>query len=242
MQTKPAVPCIGFVNRMSGAVRTFYKWFAILGLMIAVNSPVWSADFVPLFNGHDLDGWRNPYSWGEARVVGDEVHLKGDRKFFLVTERSYRDFVFEAEILLPEGPANSGFMFRCHVEPNRVYGYQAEVDGSERRWSGGLYDEGRRQWLWPSQSGRTTEPKLLEREAESQEHFRKPEIRDAFKRDDWNHYRISCVGNQIRIEVNGILITDFQDEMDAEGPLGIQHHGEAGQTYRFRNLRIQELH
>ena len=28
---------------------------------------------------------------------------------------------------------------------------------------------------------------------------------------------------------------------DAKGPVGIQHHGEKGQTYRFRNLRIKEL-
>jgi hypothetical protein len=149
--------------------------------------------------------------------------------------------VFEGEILLPEGQANSGFMFRCHVEPNKVYGYQAEVDGSDRGWSGGLYDEGRRQWLWPSQKGRTTEPTLLEKEAESQAHFKKLEIQGAFKRNDWNHYRITCAGSSIRIEVNGVLITDFKDTMDARGYIGIQHHGEKGQTYRFRNLQIREL-
>jgi len=90
--------------------------------------------FVPLCNGKDLAGWRNPYDWGKAEVVGDEIHLTGDKKFFLVTEAKSGDFVFEGEILLPEGKANSGFMFRCHVEPNKVYGYQCEIDGSDRRW------------------------------------------------------------------------------------------------------------
>lgn len=206
----------------------------------AVGGEAGSA-MTPLFNGKDLSGWKNPYEWGEAKVVDGEVHLTADRKFFLVTERTYKDFVLEGEIKLPEGQANSGFMFRCHMAPNRVFGYQAEVDGSDRRWSGGLYDEGRRQWLWPSQSGRTTEEKFLKHEEESKAHFQKPEVRDAFKRSDWNHYRITCRGDLIKIEVNGVLTTEIRDDMDAEGYIGIQHHGEKGQTYRFRNLRIREL-
>jgi len=41
--------------------------------------------------------------------------------------------------------------------------------------------------------------------------------------------------------VNGILCTDYIDDMDAAGYIGIQHHGEQGQVYRFRNLKIKEL-
>jgi len=208
---------------------------------LALAQPASTASLTPLFNGKDLTGWTNPYTWGEAKVVNDEVHLTADKKFFLVTEKTYGDFVFEGEIKLPEGQANSGFMFRCHVKPNRVFGYQAEVDGSDRRWSGGLYDEGRRGWLWPSQSGRTKDPALLKNEAASQAHFKKPEVRDAFRRDDWNRYRITCQGDKIKIEVNGVVTTEFEDSTDAEGYIGIQHHGEKGQTYRFRNLRIREL-
>ncbi len=188
-----------------------------------------------------LDAWRNPYQWGEAKVVGDEVHLTANKKFFLVSKKEYTDFVFEGEILLPAGKANSGFMVRAHVEPNRVYGYQAEVDGSNRRWSGGLYDEGRRQWLWPSQSGRTTDKKALEHEERSKQFFKKPEIREALRRDGWNKYRMTCLGDRLKFEVNGVTITDYKDSMDDSGFIGIQHHGEKGQTYKFRNLRIREL-
>jgi hypothetical protein len=197
--------------------------------------------WVALFDGKSLVGWKNPYAWGKAEVVNGEIHLTANKKFFLVTQRDYSDFVFEGEILLPPGEANSGFMFRCHVEPNRVFGYQAEVDGSDRRWSGGLYDEGRRQWLWPSASGRTTEAKFLKHEADSKAFFAKPEIRDALHRSEWNKYRITCRGNEIKIEVNGVVTTEIKDDLDAKGPLGIQHHGEKGKTYRFRNLRVREL-
>ncbi len=194
-----------------------------------------------LFNGKDTTGWKNPFDHGQVKVVDSEIHLISDNMFYLVTEREFGNFIFEGEVKLPEGEANSGFMFRCHVEPNNVFGYQAEVDGSERRWSGGLYDEGRRQWLWPSQSGRTTEQKYLAYEKESKAFFAKPEIAGAIKRHDWNLYRITCQGDTIKIEVNDVLITDIHDDLDARGPLGIQHHGEKGKTYKFRNLRIREL-
>ena len=121
------------------------------------------------------------------------------------------------------------------------YGYQAEVDGSDRRWSGGLYDEGRREWLWPSLTGRTKDEKFLEHEKESQEFFKKPEIAGALKRDDWNKYRITCQGDSIKIEVNDVVTTEIKDDIDARGPIGIQHHGEKGAIYKFRNLRIREL-
>jgi hypothetical protein len=195
--------------------------------------PAFAAEpgFKPLFDGKTLEGWKNPYTWGKVQVVDGEIHLTADKKFFLVTEKTYGDFVFEGEVLLPEGQANSGFMFRAHVQPNKVFGYQAEVDGDPKRmWSGGLYDEGRRMWFVSPVKG----------DAASEAAFRK-RAGDAFKRHDWNRYRITCQGKRIRIEVNGVVTTDIEDDKDAKGVIGIQHHGEKGKTYKFRNLRIKEL-
>ena len=200
-----------------------------------------SQGFEALFNGKDLKGWRNPYEKGESKVVGNEIHLTADKKFFLVTEKEYSDFILFVEINLPEGKANSGVMFRCHVEPNKVYGYQAECDGSDRCWSAGLYDEGRRGWVWPSKKGRSKVEEFLEYEEESQAHFAKPKIRGALKRKDWNRYKITCRGDKITIELNGVKVTDIEDKTDAKGFIGVQHHGEKGQTYRFRNIFIKEL-
>lgn len=197
--------------------------------------------WVSLFDGKSTEGWKNPYEWGKIEVVDGEIHLTADKKFFLVTEKEYGDFEFEAEINLPEGKANSGFMFRCNVEKNKVFGYQAEVDGSDRRWSGGLYDEGRRKWLHPGRDSQTNvEGKALTKE-ESMAHFAKDEVKNALKRNGWNKYRIVCRGNHIQIFVNGVKTTDVYDSKDDRGPIGIQHHGEKGQTYKFRNLRIREI-
>lgn len=196
-------------------------------LVAAPTAPAWTS----LFNGKDLAGWRNPYTWGETKIVGDEIHLTANKKFFLVTEKTYADFVFEVEILLPAGKANSGVMFRAHVEPNKVTGYQAEVDGDPvRLWSGGLYDEGRRMWFASPIKGDAASEKAFRERAGS-----------SFKRDGWNTYRITCQGKRLKIEVNGVTTTDIEDGMDAKGYIGLQHHGEAGQTYKFRNPRIREL-
>lgn len=187
--------------------------------------------FVSLFDGKTLTGWKNPYEWGKSEVVNGEIHLTADKKFFLVTEMTYSDFVFEGDVLLPAGKANSGIMFRAHVGPNKVFGYQSEIDGDEKRgWSGGLYDEGRRMWFISPIKG----------DAANEAAFKK-RAGNTFKRNDWNTFRITCKGKSIKIEVNGVVTTDIEDGTDASGVIGIQHHGEKGQTYKFRNLRIKEL-
>jgi hypothetical protein len=185
---------------------------------------------VALFDGKTLTGWKNPYSHGEASVVDGEIHLVADKKFFLCTEKTYADFIFEGEIKMPEGKANSGFMFRCHVEPNKVFGYQAEVDTEARAWSGGLYDEGRRGWLNP----------LKPNDSPSADAYRE-KTKGSFKRNDWNKYKIKAEGTHLQIWVNDVLCTDYTDDVDASGYIAIQHHGEDGQIYKFRNLRIKEL-
>ncbi len=210
----------------------------LLALLVCALAPLATAqetatasEMTALFDGKTTQGWKNPYEWGKIEVINGEIHLTADKKFFLVTEKPYSDFVFEGDVHLPEGKANSGFMFRAHVEPNKVFGYQAEVDGDANRgWSGGLYDEGRRGWFVSPIKGNK----------ESEAAF-KARAGQAFKRNDWNTYRITCIGKKIKIEVNGVVTSEFEDDTDASGHIGIQHHGEKGATYKFRNLRIKEL-
>lgn len=180
-----------------------------------------TSDAIKLFDGNNLDGWRNPYDWGTVEVVDGEIQLTAERKFFLITEAVYHDYEFEGEIKLPPGQANSGFMARGQVKPNKVFGYQAESDPTDRRWSGGLYDEGRRQWLNPL--------------------WDQSDAQKAFDRERWNRYRIRCVGNHLQFYVNDVLTTDYFDPVDLKGHIGLQHHGEKGQTYRFRNLEVHDL-
>lgn len=46
---------------------------------------------------------------------------------------------------------------------------------------------------------------------------------------------------EIRIYVNGVKTVDLTDDRAQRGHIALQHHGESGKTYRFRNIRILEL-
>jgi hypothetical protein len=144
------------------------------------------------------------------------------RNSFLVSPSTYGDFELEVEVkILPGG--NSGIQIRSHLdkEKDRVFGYQIEIDTSERAWSGGLYDEGRRGWLNSLKD--------------------MPQARASFKNGEWNRYRIRCQGDHIQSWVNGVPCADFHDDVDASGYIAFQVHGGKSAEVRWRNLWIQEL-
>jgi len=196
------------------------------------------AQWEELIRDRDLSNWENPYEWGKAELEDDQVSLTSDKgKWFLLTRKEYANFVFEGEVKMPSNKGNSGIMFRCQKGKKRVWGYQAEVDTSDRKWSGGLYDEGRRAWfVSPNRDHAPSE----EAKNKSIADFR-ARAGECYKQGEWNRYRIVCVDSHIQVFVNGILTTDIHDGMDLCGHIGIQHHGEKGLIYRFRNLRIRDL-
>ena len=113
-----------------------------------------------LFNGKDLKGWKRlggkaEYSVENGIIVGRTV--MNSRNTFLVTEKEYGDFILEADVWVEDEEGNAGIQTRSHFNPEafngegRVYGRQCEVDPTPRRWTGGIYDEGRRDWLYPMQ-------------------------------------------------------------------------------------------
>ena len=192
----------------------------------------WSEDgkWISLFDGKTLSGWVNPYSHGEVKVENGEIHLKTDRNFHLVTEKTYSDFIFEVEVFLPEEEgkqADSGIMFRAQKRPGRVAGYQMQA--AQNR-AGALFEEKGRKWLYPP-ADRTS--------AASKEFSAR--TKGVFKANQWSTYRIQAQGNHLRTWIDGVLCTDIKDDKTEEGHLGFQHHGKDALTYRFRNIRIQIL-
>lgn len=193
----------------------------VLSALAACRTTPSSAEAQPLFNGRDLAGWRAigdaHWSVEEGELVG---RVGGGKQSFLVTERDYSDFVLELELKNLGG--NSGVQVRSHQRENgQVYGYQIEVDPSDRAWSGGLYDEGRRAWLVDLKD--------------------KPLARAAFKRGEWNHYRIELAGSRIRSWVNGVLVVDAIDNADSSGFIGLQVHSGNDCSMRWRRITLRPL-
>ena len=126
----------------------------ILGLLLATPVCATDADkgFVPLFDGKTLQGWKQlggkaKYAVEDGQIVGTSV--ANTPNSFLCTERTYGDFILSLEYKVNR-ELNSGVQIRSEYdkEKNRVFGYQVEIDPSPRAWSGGIFDEGRRGWLF----------------------------------------------------------------------------------------------
>jgi hypothetical protein len=68
--------------------------------------------------------------------------------------------------------------------------------------------------------------------------------RKAFKMGQWNSFRVEAIGSSIRSWVNGVPVANVIDNETAKGFLALQVHSigndatKAGQTVRFRNIRI----
>lgn len=188
------------------------------------------SDFQDLFNGKNLEGWetRNgtaPFTVEDGVIVG--TYVTGTPNTFLCTKESYSDFILTFEAYMGKG-TNSGVMFRAQSKPDymdgRVHGYQMEMDPTDRKWTGGIYDEARRKWIYN-----------LERN--------KP-AKDAFKLNEWNKFRIEAIGNNLRVWVNGIQTADLVDDVDPSGFIGLQVHSinhqkeVEGRKVMFKNIQI----
>jgi len=205
----------------------------LLLFAVLLPAPLLAADdgFVPLFDGKTLSGWvqrggKAKYSAEDGAIVGTSVPNTSNS--FLCTEKTFGDFILELKFKVDPG-LNSGVQIRSESRKEYrngvVHGYQVEIDPSSRAWSGGIYDESRRGWL---NDLKKNEP-----------------ARKAFKRNEWNQFRIECRGDSIKTWLNGVPAADLKDSKTPRGFIGLQVHGVGGRTeplrIRWRNIRIKEL-
>jgi hypothetical protein len=203
----------------------------IIFLLLFVPILAFSQDkWQPLFNGKDLKGWKQLNGQAKYEVKNNEIigtTVLNQPNSFLVTEETYGDFILELEFKL-DAEMNSGLQFRSESKPDyqngRVHGYQMEIDPSPRAWTGGIYDEGRRDWLYTLEYN--------------------PAAKTAYKKADWNKCRIECFGNVLRTWVNGVPTGHVVDNLTPKGFIALQVHSiakpeEEGKQIRWRNIRIQ---
>jgi len=153
--------------------------FVLLMLGIPLLSMASQNGWTALFDGKTLKGWNQKggqakYAVENGEIVGTTV--ANTPNSFLCTNETYGDFILELQLKV-EDNMNSGVQFRSLSLPEyqngRVHGYQMEVDPTPRAWSGGIYDEGRRDWLYI--------PNI------------NPAGKKAFRTSEWNTYRIEAM-------------------------------------------------
>jgi hypothetical protein len=199
-----------------------------------------------LDEGQDITDTKPEFYVEDSMIVCNTTLNTGGG--YLVTEKSYDDFILEFDVRI-DTSLNSGMQCRGRIwdkdtatvylagdekgttrlvnwKKGYIWGYQVEVDPSERAWSGGLYEPGNRGWL----------VRLTGKE----------EARRAFKPSGWNHYKILMDGDKIQIWVNDVQTVDTTDNMTASGFFGIQFHGAGNEWQKdkksmWKNIRIKEL-
>ncbi|MDZ7692221.1 MAG: family 16 glycoside hydrolase [Balneolaceae bacterium] len=183
-----------------------------------------------MFNGQNLEGWTQlngeaEYRAEDGAIVGRAV--PDTPNSFLTTDKEYGDFILEFEVFM-NTQMNTGVQIRSLSSPSyrdgRVHGYQVELDPSERAWSGGIYDEARRGWLYPLASN--------------------PKARSALILGQWNTVRIEAIGSTINTWINGVQCARLVDDMTGKGFIGLQVHSIndeqlVGAEVKWRNLRIR---
>ncbi len=183
-----------------------------------------------LFNGKNLKGWKVINGTAEFKVedgiiVG--VSQMNSANTFLSTKKNYDDFILEYEARI-DPALNAGVQIRSNSIPEYrdgiVHGYQIELDPSKRAWTGGIFDEKRRGWLYNLE--------------------RNPKGKEAFKKNEWNKFRVEAIGYNIRVWVNGVQTADLMDDMTASGFIALQVHSignesRAGKEIHYKNIRIK---
>jgi hypothetical protein len=207
--------------------KTIYSLiFAAFLLPLAAQAQKWTS----LFDGKTFNGWKQlngqaKYEIKDGVIIGTTV--ANTPNSFMATAKDYGDFILELELKV-DNSMNSGIQIRSLSKPEvnngRVHGYQVEIDPSDRGWSGGIYDEARRGWLFQNEMN--------------------PAAKKAFKRDEWNKYRIEAIGSVIRTWINDVPVANLIDDLTPTGFIALQVHAigkddRAGKQVMWKNIRIQ---
>ncbi|MFT4587890.1 MAG: hypothetical protein ACI9VS_000863 [Candidatus Binatia bacterium] len=223
------------------------KLRAVFSLTIAFAvSSVGAQELKPLIGEGGVAAWvkrggNADYNFSDGTLVGTTV--PGSPNTFLCPPQDYGDFVLEYESKI-DSRLNAGVQVRSHQftedaevftlrdgklsrrkkKAGTIYGYQIEMDPSDRAWSAGIYDESRHGWI----------ADLSQNE----------KAQNAFRKDDWNQFRVEARGDRIRTWINGVAAADLRDSADLSGFIGFQVHsfrGKTPATVRWRNIRLADF-
>lgn len=202
-------------------------------------------------------GWQDLFKdgLGDAKIVSGTASYKvengvlvgttvdGSPNSFLI-KGPYKDIELEFEVKVDD-QLNSGVQVRSHVAKagqaapsgtksgkalpvGRMYGPQCEI--AVNGTAGDFYDEARRAVWWTD----VTNTQAMRTEAS----------KAAFKKGEWNKFRIVVKGDRYQSWVNGVPTADFRQSDDPEGYIGFQVHGikkgSGPYTVRWRNVRLRE--
>ena len=201
----------------------------ILVFLAAPPAAAQDKDFVPLFNGKNLDGWQ-AMAGGKLEdwSVKNGVLVAKAGRGWLGTKRMYGDYVLRVTWKLPTANGNSGVFLRVPdiQAKESPSGYAMEIQI--------LDDDG------PNYVG-----KLKPYQYSGSVYHFFPRTKSMYQKGEWNTFEITCKGNQVIVVYNGAKVVDGDmskipelDKRPRRGMIGLQNHGSA---VEFREVSIRVL-
>jgi arylsulfatase A len=209
------------------------------GITWSGYEPVMDEEFVSLFDGETLAGWKPHLGMPEQHIGGrwrvENGALTGTqepegRGGILWTEREFENFILRLQFQI-DHPTDSGVFVRMGPDGRS---HQITLDHRPGSDVGAVYV--------PFAAGTVG---------------RAPEGAKALREGKWNDMEIQMEGEpaRIRVWINGRLVNDFQhtatttEGCPPRGGIGLQVHPNVqgmtlwgkGNSIRFRNIRIKEL-
>ncbi len=213
--------------------------FALPGILVSAekSKPGKKNEWISLFNGKDLDGWEgDPKIW---QVQDGYIFGSGDTRYkqYLINRTHIlTNFVLEVKFIPVKG--NSGVNYRCHdyKENNRPYevsGYQCDIGPM-----GDLYD------IY------TTSTKIVSGNKKrygvvKQKKGETCKCKGVVSKTEWNTFRITAKGRNLKHEINDTLCIEFEDNdkqgFRKKGFTALEFHDKKVKV-KFKDIRVKILH
>ena len=255
---------IGLQIHGGRASEAWYKDITIVDL----SAPAEKLDFVSLFNGKSLKGWKptmKPRTDAQKAAIGKmfrvengvmvidtlSVELKNRMGGYLATEKKYGDFVLHLRMQIErkwDRQGNSGIEVRN--------GLQFDLHPPNPRMLGWIWDHGPR-----SQYGYLSPIKVTKKDsfagAGAWKYGKAKNVPKGFKfyyadqPPGWNDVELSCQGLRFKFKLNGVVMSDYdgtgfldvgpRKDYQTTAPIMFQSHGKDGVIIRYKNIEIAEL-
>jgi len=197
-------------------------------------------DWIPLFDGHSLHGWKAREGKGSFRVADRQIVAQGPRARLFYTggvrRADFKNFELQAEVMTREGAA-SGIYFHASGRPD------ASPEGGWNIRPG----DGFKVHVNNTYKGERGDVELRKTGSLCG-------LRDIYKAlvkdNEWCHLHILVQGKQVRIRLNGAEVVDYVEPeppvRDDDSPVlghgtfALESHDPSSQVF-FRNILVRPL-
>jgi hypothetical protein len=196
---------------------------AIIVVVVACSSATSarrSDDWISLFDGQTLTGWRPSENPATFRVANGEIVVHGPRAHLFydgpVMNHDFKDFELKAEVLTKPS-ANSGIFIRTTFQdtdwPSK--GYEVQINNSHSDWrrTGSLYAV--------------------------------QDVREAGRDNEWFNVHVIVRGRRVQVLLDGRQVVDYTEPEGSPtrltgGTIALQGH-DPGSEVHYRNIMIRAL-